>query len=66
MNNSEERKSYILTDVYGIFRCIINKEENISSTRILKFDNSITQLNLRPHGKMCIDGKIRRNTHIIH
>jgi hypothetical protein len=47
--NSED-KIYFPTDIYGVFRYVINKEKNILSTRVVKIQAGLT-IQIEKHSK---------------
>jgi hypothetical protein len=59
--NSED-KIYVPTDIYGVFRYVINKEKNISSTRAVKIQAGLT-IQIERHSKTPMKGFIlNKNT----
>jgi hypothetical protein len=47
---SDEKKMYVPTDIIGVFRYVLNKERNISSTRAIKIQADLT-IQIEKHSK---------------
>jgi hypothetical protein len=59
--NSDD-KIYVPTDIYGAFRNVLNKEENISSTPAIKIQAGLT-IQIEKHSKTPMKGFIQnKNT----
>jgi hypothetical protein len=49
-DEEEPNKIYVSTDIYGVFRYVINKEKSISSTRAVKIQAGLT-IQIEKHSK---------------